>query len=109
MDAYDLRKLRACMVCGTVRTFDHFRDEGCPNCESFLSLRGSSERILDSTSATFSGLVGMVQPKGSWVARWQRAEERIPGLYALKVVGRLPEDILDILGTRGVRPVVSDI
>lgn len=52
---FDLRKLRACMVCGVVRTFDHFRDEGCPNCEAFLALRGSADRVVDSTSSSFSG------------------------------------------------------
>ena len=53
----DFRRSRACMVCGVVQTFEAFRDEGCPNCETFLGLAGSSERIMDSTSSTFSGYI----------------------------------------------------
>lgn len=43
-------------------------------------------------------LAGVVRPKKSWVARWQRLVERRPGLYALKVLANLPEDIADELG-----------
>lgn len=51
----DLRKLRACMVCGAVRSFDQFREAGCPNCEAFLQLGDSPDRILDCTTSSFSG------------------------------------------------------
>lgn len=40
----------------------------------------------------------MVRPEKSWVGRWQRLVERKPGLYAIKVLGRLPEEVADELG-----------
>jgi transcription elongation factor SPT4 len=95
------------MVCGSVRTFEHFRSAGCPNCESLLSLTNSPDRILDCTSTMWSGLVGVVKAEGSWVVRWQRGEGRKEGLYAVKVVGRLPEETLEVVEGRGIRPVVS--
>lgn len=109
MDGHmDMRKLRACMVCGLVQSFDAFLGEGCPNCEPFLALRGSEERVLDSTSSTFSGLIGLVQPAGSWVARWQGiGETKEKGLYAVRVVGRLMDDVQDICEARGIKPAVS--
>ena len=30
----------------------------------------------------------MMQPKTSWVARWQKQDNAIPGLYAMQVVGK---------------------
>lgn len=61
-------------------------------------MQGSQERVADFTTSNFDGLICMLQPEQSWVAKWQRigtceadAEKRIPGLYAVKVVGRLPE------------------
>lgn len=97
------------MVCGLVQSFDAFLGEGCQNCESFLALRGSEERVLDSTSSTFSGLIGLVQPAGSWVARWQGiGKGKGRGLYAVRVMGRLTDDIQDICGARGIKPAVSE-
>lgn len=98
----DIRKLRACMICGYTQPHDEFLSVGCPNC-TFLSF--SPERILDVTASTFSGLVGIV--RDGWVARWMRLESKAKGMYALRVVGRLPEDILDILAARDIKPIVS--
>lgn len=42
--------------------------------------------------------MGMVRPEKSWVGRWQRIVERKAGLYAVKVLGRLPEEVADELG-----------
>lgn len=40
----------------------------------------------------------MVQPKKSWVARWQRIQQRVPGTYAVMVNARLPEEYAEQLG-----------
>jgi transcription elongation factor SPT4 len=37
------------------------------------------------------------------VARWQRLDKYVPGVYATKVVGTLPEEILSQLEDNGVQ------
>jgi transcription elongation factor SPT4 len=82
-----LRSLRACMVCSYVQTGSKFQSVGCPNCDDFLEMRGSSDTVLDCTSAVFEGMVALNGLEGSWVARWQRLENLKPGCYAVKVEG----------------------
>ncbi len=64
-----------------------FYTQGCPNCEEFLSLANSSEAVQECTSQVFEGLITMTDPKQSWVAKWQRLDGYVPGVYAVKVVG----------------------
>ncbi|KAI1415246.1 Spt4/RpoE2 zinc finger-domain-containing protein [Hypoxylon sp. FL1857] len=85
------RYARACMVCSIVMTQAHFRADGCPNCP-FLDLKGSPEAIETCTSSQFEGTMAIFKPQSSWVAKWQRIQELVPGTYAVKVNGTLPED-----------------
>ncbi|KAL8404122.1 hypothetical protein RB594_009110 [Gaeumannomyces avenae] len=87
------RYLRACMVCSIVMTLTRFRDEGCPNCEDFLRLQNSPEQIESCTSQVFEGLITLADPSKSWVAKWQRLDGYVKGVYAIKVSGQLPDDI----------------
>jgi transcription elongation factor SPT4 len=107
------RYLRACMVCSIVMTFgvsldslsssspqavclpirQRFRDEGCPNCEEFLHLQGSPDQIDSCTSPVFEGLITLADPSRSWVAKWQRLDGYVRGVYATKVSGQLPDDV----------------
>jgi transcription elongation factor SPT4 len=115
------RYLRACMVCSIVMTFavsfprtnlnlnhtrphhqlltnnlpppQRFRDEGCPNCEEFLHLQGSPDQIDSCTSQVFEGLITLADPTKSWVAKWQRLDGYVRGVYATKVSGQLPDDV----------------
>ncbi|KAH8908799.1 transcription initiation Spt4 [Coniochaeta sp. PMI_546] len=87
------RYLRACMVCSIVMTSARFREEGCPNCEEFLHLQGSSEQIESCTSQVFEGLISLANPTRSWVAKWQRLDGYVKGIYAIKVSGQLPDDV----------------
>jgi transcription elongation factor SPT4 len=91
------RYLRACMVCSIVQTEARFRKEGCPNCEDFLRLAGSPEAIQDCTSQVFEGLITLANPAKSWVAKWQRLDSYVPGVYATKVSGILPEEVIDTM------------
>lgn len=68
-------------------------NEGCPNCEAVLNLRGNSEAIQDCTSQVFEGLVALADERTSWVARWQRLDGYVPGTYAVKVVGSVSVEI----------------
>ncbi|CAK9441575.1 uncharacterized protein LODBEIA_P54430 [Lodderomyces beijingensis] len=75
-----------------------FRKDGCPNCESLLHFSGDASQVSECTSPSFEGLVALGQDnKGSWVARWLRIESFVPGLYAVKVNGKLPLDTVDSL------------
>jgi transcription elongation factor SPT4 len=50
----------------------------------------------------------MAQPTTSWVAKWQRLEAHVPGVYAVKVVGELPRDIISALEGEGVKYIPRD-
>ena len=82
-----LRNLRACMVCSIVLQQSKFTKDGCPNCEGILELRGNPDGVSEATSQVFEGLVTLSDPLNSWVAKWQRLQDYVPGTYAIKVVG----------------------
>lgn len=44
----------------------------------------------------------MMQPPTSWVAKWQRGSKFVAGMYAARVQGRLPDDIVDELEAQGI-------
>ena len=70
-----------------------FRDHGCPNCEEFLHLAGSQDQIEACTSQVFEGVITLADPSKSWVAKWQRLDNYLPGVYATKVSGQLPDEV----------------
>lgn len=73
--------------------------QGCPNCEAHLLLSGNREAVDECTSQVYDGLITLVDPSASWVAKWQRLDGYVPGIYAVKVQGTLPEErILDLEG-----------
>lgn len=108
MSAEKPRNLRACLLCSVVLPFSEFHGKGCPNCETLLTLRLSNDNIMELTSQVFEGLITLHDPATSWVAKWQRLSEYKPGIYATKVVGRLPEDIVQGLEDQGVRYMPRD-
>ena len=89
-------------------TRQEFFRSGCPNCEEILSLRNSRDAIGECTSQVFEGSIALNDPKTSWVAKWQRLTEYVPGIYAVKVVGTLPQEIIDGLEDNGVKYVPRD-
>ena len=110
------RNLRACMVCSIVMTQNvsfpfpsfapspylaelsqRFLKEGCPNCEEFLHLEGSMDAIIDCTSQVFEGLIALADPSKSWVAKWQRLDGYVKGVYATKVSGQLPDEVVAVM------------
>ncbi|KAK3067816.1 transcription elongation factor spt4 [Teratosphaeriaceae sp. CCFEE 6253] len=98
------RSMRACMVLPQAQ----FSRTGCPNCEDFLELRGNSDVIQEATSQVFEGLVTIVDPEHSWVAKWQRLQDYKPGTYAIKVVGLLSEDFVAAAENAGVKYIPRD-
>ncbi|KAG7811012.1 hypothetical protein KL921_002640 [Ogataea angusta] len=74
---------RACMLCVL-----HFAD--------------NDDLVRECTSPTFEGLVATHGDQGSWVARWLRIENFVPGLYAVRVLGKLPDDVRGDLQAQGI-------
>ena len=87
--------------------YQRFLREGCPNCE-FLDLTGHNDSVQECTSQVYEGLITLANPSSSWVARWQRLDKYVPGIYAVKVVGNLPDEILQTMEDSGVRYVPRD-
>ena len=83
------KHLRACLLCSIIQLPAEFRKSGCPNCEEILQVRicrhtliqsahpimqmkGSQDRITSCTTTQFDGVISVIDPDNSWVARWQR-------------------------------------
>ncbi|KAL3314769.1 hypothetical protein Ciccas_006612 [Cichlidogyrus casuarinus] len=49
----DLRNLRACLLCGLVKTLNQFQTSGCENCEEYLQMQGDRDEVYSCTSANF--------------------------------------------------------
>ncbi len=96
------RNARACLLCGVIQNQRLFVDQGCPNCESLLNLRSNDELVAYCTSPVYEGTVAMMQTGDSWVAKWLRIDALAVGTYAVKVQGRLPEEVVEDLGRRGI-------
>ncbi|PWN98986.1 putative SPT4-transcription elongation protein [Tilletiopsis washingtonensis] len=93
----DAKQLRACLGCLFVQSGNDFLQKGCPNCDQVLQLQQDKVAIQDCTTSQFDGLIAMAQPGQSWVAKWQRIDHRMPGLYAVKVTGSLPAELREQL------------
>lgn len=66
-------------------------------------MRGSAERAFECTTTNYEGFIALIQPEtGSWVAKWQGLDKFQPGLYAVRVTGSPPGDVLDELEQRGI-------
>ena len=60
------------------------------------------ERVNECTSGLFQGIIGMMNPNDSWVAKWQRIDKYQKGLYAIRVQGQLPEEVQLLLEQKGI-------
>ncbi len=76
-----------------MKTLDQFYEEGCDNCDEFLHLKGNRDKGFDCTSANFDGMIALMDPSDSWVAKWQRLDNYVRGMYAISVSGDLPDSI----------------
>jgi transcription elongation factor SPT4 len=50
----------------------------------------------------------MAQPTQSWVAKWQRLEGYVSGVYAVKVIGVLPPEVVSMMEAEGVKYIPRD-
>nr|CAG4642981.1 EOG090X0NWO [Evadne anonyx] len=98
----DLRQLRACLVCSLIKTFDQFEFDGCDNCDEFLHMKNNKDNIYDCTSNNFDGMIALMFPEDSWVAKWQRITRKCKGVYAISVSGTLPKSFIREMKTVGL-------
>lgn len=56
-----------------------------------LLISKNTDNLLDCTTDKFSGVVAVLDPKESWVAKWQHLQNYAPGMYALTLEGELPQ------------------
>ena len=77
-----VKHLRACISCKLVKTEGQFDEEGCSNCNWDLA------DYTDETTPDFTGMIAMMEPEDSWVAKWQRMAKYRPGVYAKSVKAR---------------------
>ncbi|KAJ3505688.1 hypothetical protein NLJ89_g7286 [Agrocybe chaxingu] len=66
-------------------------------------MKNSPDRIASCTTTQFDGVIAVVDPDNSWVARWQRTAKYVRGMYAVRVTGRIPEEVEDELTSRGIK------
>lgn len=99
----DRRKLRACLLCGLIKSSVQFKTRGCENCEELLHMKDSSKRVNSCTSGNFEGMIAQLRPERSWVSRWQRTDKFVRGMYAIRVAGRLPIEVQEMLSDSGVK------
>ncbi len=60
-------------------------------------MEGKASRVHQCTTAYFAGLIALVSPDESWVAKWQRIDQFKPGMYAVDMVGCLPDEDIEYL------------
>jgi len=90
------KDLRACLLCSIVLPLKDFLDTGCPNCQDLMS------SAHDGTTSNWEGSIALINPAQSWVSKWQGLTNYVPGLYAVRVNGTLPEEVRDELERRGI-------
>eukprot|EP00474_Spongospora_subterranea_P010533 CRZ10991.1 hypothetical protein [Spongospora subterranea] len=86
-----LRNLRACLQCKLVKNLADFRQNGCENCPD-LGLEGDIDRITQWTSPRFEGMIALIHPRDSWVARYQEIDSLVRGCYAISCTGITPAE-----------------
>eukprot|EP00744_Colponema_vietnamica_P007683 GILI01011033.1.p1 GENE.GILI01011033.1~~GILI01011033.1.p1 ORF type:complete len:127 (+),score=21.52 GILI01011033.1:51-383(+) len=96
------KRLRACLQCHLVKTHEQFYQDGCDNCH-FFNMQNDKNLVESCTSTNFEGIISMMQPTESWVARWNRIVPYVPGCYCISVTGDLPEHCLSLLEDAGVK------
>mmetsp|Transcript_109500 Transcript_109500/g.317792 ORF Transcript_109500/g.317792 Transcript_109500/m.317792 type:complete len:97 (-) Transcript_109500:1669-1959(-) len=91
------------MVCSLCKTFEQFYNEGCDNCNGLgLQMADRQDRVSEYTSPYFEGMISMMQPEQSWVAKYQAIPKQ--GVYAMEVTGTMPADAVEWLKNKNVQP-----
>jgi len=73
--------------------------QNCP----FLEMVDDPEKVNACTTAFYEGQAAVMDPRESWVAKWLRVDNYLPGCYAITVTGQFDKDIENELENRGCR------
>ena len=71
----------------------------CP----FLEMEDDPEKSNACTTAFFEGQAAVMDPRESWVAKWLRVDNYLPGVYAITVTGQFEREVEEELENRGCR------
>ena len=88
----DIKHLSACIECRLILNDSQWEqlEETCPNCKSKNT----------ETSADFVGMISLMVPSASWVAKWNSLRHRVAGVYAISVPQANPEARQDVPHSR---------
>lgn len=92
-------KQRACLNCSIIKPSAYFKEYGCPNCPFMQINKGKNLNLT--TSFSFKGSISLLNPKKSWVAKWQRINNCVPGTYAMTVEGGLDDVFIEKVEKEG--------
>ena len=76
-----------------------FTLQNCP----FLEMVDDPEKVNACTTAFYEGQAAVMDPRESWVAKWLRVDNYLPGCYAITVTGQFDKEIEEELENRGCR------
>lgn len=86
--------MRACIGCGLLCDSQEWSvTDECPNC----GLKTRGKNLDKNTSASFQGVIALLQPKKSWCSAWQKYKNNVPGMYCLDNLGEVTDEILEEL------------
>ena len=94
-----LSDLRACKRCGLIKAVNQFYDNGCENCP-FFDMVENMPVVTECTSSFFGGVVSIIEPKESWMAKWLQLGEAKAGCYALSITGTLKHEYMELVESR---------
>eukprot|EP00879_Flechtneria_rotunda_P018410 GHRR01019312.1.p2 GENE.GHRR01019312.1~~GHRR01019312.1.p2 ORF type:complete len:134 (+),score=36.70 GHRR01019312.1:1776-2177(+) len=95
------KQLRACFVCKLTKATPQWLDTGCDNCRWMDT--ADMESLDLCTTTNFSGLMTLMEPPSSWVAKWTHTAKFVPGCYALTINDEMPRRLQESLENRGMR------
>ncbi|EEA07601.1 putative transcription elongation factor SPT4 [Cryptosporidium serpentis] len=84
-------RLRSCLSCRIILSDQQFYEKGCPNC-THLAMEFDRHKVNSCTTTSYKGMISMLKPELSWVARYNRITDVTPGCYAVSVSGDLMYD-----------------
>ena len=69
---------------------------------STYQMEQDKEMLGKLTTSHFEGMVSMLEPKDSWVAKWQKLVKHSPGVYAIEIFEALPAEIQKYLQQQNI-------